>query len=282
MASHYSVIQYVPDPIADERINLGVLAFDNEVIHVQFLDNWKRIHCFGHENIEFLKDFALQMQDVTEDGLFIPGETLDETLSKQERLLKISQEWQNILQITPPRKSLGEVESVLEQMSAIFLKEPLVERKAKPRDRQVAAQVARSTIRVVLKNHFKSNLVRELLNKNNTLQGKRESHHFDATVLNGQPFFAVHGMSFEVQTPKATTEAVSWMITDVRERNTDIPLAVLVFPPRLKMREYDHSEYDYLQKMYEQKKNLYQELGATVLNEQDLANWANEQIPVKV
>ncbi|MBD2294685.1 DUF3037 domain-containing protein [Anabaena sphaerica FACHB-251] len=28
MASKYSVIQYVPDPIADQRINIGVIAFD--------------------------------------------------------------------------------------------------------------------------------------------------------------------------------------------------------------------------------------------------------------
>jgi Protein of unknown function (DUF3037) len=28
MASRYSIIQYVPNPIADERINIGVLAFE--------------------------------------------------------------------------------------------------------------------------------------------------------------------------------------------------------------------------------------------------------------
>jgi Protein of unknown function (DUF3037) len=36
MASKYSVIQYVPDPIADERINIGVIAFDNQNIRTLF------------------------------------------------------------------------------------------------------------------------------------------------------------------------------------------------------------------------------------------------------
>ncbi|MGL4618228.1 MAG: DUF3037 domain-containing protein [Chroococcidiopsis sp.] len=29
MASRYSIVQYVPNPITDERINIGVVAFDD-------------------------------------------------------------------------------------------------------------------------------------------------------------------------------------------------------------------------------------------------------------
>ena len=58
MVSRYSIIQYVPNPIADERMNIGVLAFDNENVRVQFLRNWSRVHDFGGENIRFLRDFA--------------------------------------------------------------------------------------------------------------------------------------------------------------------------------------------------------------------------------
>ena len=58
MPSRYSIIQYVPNPIADERINIGVLAFDENLVKVSFLKNWQRVKDFGGENIDFLQDFA--------------------------------------------------------------------------------------------------------------------------------------------------------------------------------------------------------------------------------
>jgi hypothetical protein len=133
MVSRYSLIQYVPDPIASERINLAVLVFDEDEIRVRFLENWKRVHSFGPENIEFLKNFAGRMNCAVGDGLFVPDEP-NTDLSRSERLLKISQDWQNIIQITPPRKSLGEIDVVLDEIAAIFLKEPLIETKPRLRD----------------------------------------------------------------------------------------------------------------------------------------------------
>jgi hypothetical protein len=277
MVSRYSIIQYVPDPIASERINLGVLVFDEDEIRVRFLESWKRVYCFGAENIDFLRDFAARMNNAVDDGLFVPGEP-NTDLSPQERLLKISQEWQNVVQITPPRKSLGDLEIVLDEVASIFLKEPSLGAKSVLRDRHAAAQITKSTVRQVLKRRFqKKTIVRDLLNSNNSILGRRESHQFDATVVNGRPYFAVHGVSFEVNTPKSTTEAVSWMISDVRDRNKDIPLAVMVLPPKPKTLEYKN-----LMPLYERKIELYQELGARILGEQDLESWAEEQLGVSL
>jgi hypothetical protein len=277
MVSRYSVIQYVPDPIAGERINLGVFVFDDQEIRVRFLDNWKRIHCFGGENVEYLRDLTSRIENATDEGLFIPDETLMPESSLQERLLKISQEWQNIVQITPPRKSLGELEVVVDEISKLFLKEPEPEAKRVLRDRQAAAKLAKGTVREVLKRRFEPAFVRELLNQHNMLPGRREVHQFDATVMNGKPYFGVQGVSFEIHPPKTTTEAVAWMIADVRDQNADVPLAVLALPPKRKT-----PEYDILFNLHEQKTALYRELGAIVLGEQELADWANGQIPANV
>jgi Protein of unknown function (DUF3037) len=52
MVSRYSVIRYVPNPSADERINIGVLVSDEQEVRVRFLQNWERVRCFGmSENI---------------------------------------------------------------------------------------------------------------------------------------------------------------------------------------------------------------------------------------
>ena len=272
MVSRYSIIQYVPDPIADERINFGVIAFDDEQIQVRFLENWKRVHCFSSESIDFLKDFVGRMRIATASGLMVPCEDSSE-LTRQERLLKISNDWQNCIQITPPRKSLGEVELVADQISGLFLKEPLPEVRSTLRDRQDAAKITKVMVREVLKKRFKPNLVKDLLNQYNELPGKRESHQFDATVMNGKPFFAVHGISFEIHPPKTTTEAVSWMISDVRDSNTEVPLGILVLPPKL-----DTERYDELLNLYEKKTTLYKKLGATIVKEKGLSEWADRQL----
>ena len=329
MVSRYSIIQYVPDPIAGERINFGVIAFDDDQIQVRFLENWKRVHCFSQENIEFLKDFTNRMKGATSSGLMVPGEEPSD-LTRQERLLKISHDWQNSIQITSPRKSLGEVELVANQISGLFLKEPLQEVKSTLRDRQAAAKIAKIShdwqnsiqitsprkslgevelvaekisglflkellqevkstlrdrqaaakiakimVRDVLKKRFKPDLVKSLLNKINELPGKRESHRFDATVMNGKPYFAVQGISFEIHPPKHTTESVSWMISDVRDSNSDIPLGVLVLPPKRNTEKYDE-----LLKLYEQKTELYKDQGATIIKEQDLGEWADRQLTI--
>ncbi|MEM9544071.1 MAG: DUF3037 domain-containing protein [Cyanobacteria bacterium P01_E01_bin.42] len=78
MASRYSIIQYVPDPIAEERINIGVLVFDRQNVKVHFLSNWKRVRYFGRqEDIRTLKSFAERMQKSAEQGLLFPGDKPD-------------------------------------------------------------------------------------------------------------------------------------------------------------------------------------------------------------
>lgn len=274
MVTRYSIIQYVPDPIAGERINFGVIVFDDEQIRVQFLDSWKRVNCFGSENIDFLRDFVSRIKISTTEGLFVPGEDVTDR-SKSERLLEISASWKNMIQITPPRKFLGEIESVLDEVAAIFLKEPLPEAKPTFRDRKAAARITKVTVREVLNRRFDPDLVRNLLNSTNAFLGRRESHQFDATVINERPYFGVHGVSFEIHPPKTTTEAVSWMISDVRDRTEDVPLAVLVLPP--KPGSFDYKD---LLTLYTRKTELYQELGATVLEELELEPWAEKQLEV--
>ena len=35
MSSYYSVVRYVPDPVADERINVGVVVFGSDYFRHQ-------------------------------------------------------------------------------------------------------------------------------------------------------------------------------------------------------------------------------------------------------
>jgi hypothetical protein len=128
MTSKYSVIQYVPNPISDERINVGVVAFDEKNVKVHFLSRWERVCCFGAaENIDFLRDFAHRMEEAAEAGLLLPGDEAGK-VPKHERLTKIAKGWINSIQFTEPRGSLEDIDSLIEDIAKTYLLEIAPER----------------------------------------------------------------------------------------------------------------------------------------------------------
>lgn len=72
MVSYYTVVQYYPDPIADERINIGVMAFGDGRVRSRFIQDWRRVEQFGGEDISFLHDFARRAEAWEETTLREP------------------------------------------------------------------------------------------------------------------------------------------------------------------------------------------------------------------
>jgi hypothetical protein len=124
MASYYSIIQYVPNPIANERINIGVLIFDDKEIKVKFLKNWNRVKNFCMGDITFLRDFESQMQEAVSQGLLFPGDPLLDQ-PRQDRLQRVSESWMNSVQFTEPNFSLKPVDKLLEDSIKKYLIEPV-------------------------------------------------------------------------------------------------------------------------------------------------------------
>ncbi|MBD2567468.1 DUF3037 domain-containing protein [Anabaena lutea] len=272
MASRYSVIQYVPDPIADERINIGVLAFDNNAVKIHFVKNWERVRHFGMEEIGFLKDFAHRMENGAKEGLLFPGDKLN-GVSNQERLLKIAQGWMNSIQFTEPRGSLNTVDKLLQDIANTYLREPQLESnlKFKARDRQASARLIKSKTREILKQKF-GDKSRDLL-KHHEICGKHTNNKFDVVVANGKPYFAAHGISFEVDVPDSLKGEVCWRISDVKNSKPNFPIAIFVLPPKVEQHNYQQ-----IQKAYQKNIATYQELGADILQENDVKPWVNKQI----
>jgi hypothetical protein len=271
MVSRYSVIQFVPDPIADERINFGVLVFDEDEVMVRFLNNWERVQCFGMEDIDFLKNFAHEMHKAASSGLLFPGDVQND-LPRQEKLIKISCGWINSIQFSEPHGSLESLESLLEDSVKTYLREPPVEKKSKLRDRQAAARIVTSGIRESLKQRF-GDQAKGLLKKGYALPGHQMEHKFDATVANGKPILSAHGISFEVQTPETMITSLAFMISDLKESRPNFPLAVVALPP-----SDESSEYRRLEKIYTKTINIYHRMGASVLEEEEVAEWTSEHL----
>ena len=114
MPSHYSIVQYVPDPITDERINVGVIVTgDGGGVRVRFLSHWQRARQFGLSDVSFIQEFAraIEMRQGELD--------LSQTQWSEPVLRRLSSEWVRSIQFTEPRASLKDVDSLFEDRRPI-------------------------------------------------------------------------------------------------------------------------------------------------------------------
>ncbi len=114
MATFYTVVQFVPDPVADERINAGVIVFGGGRILVRFVENWNRLQRFGNKDVSFLRQFASDLSERAHGGTAQPQLT-------EQMLREMVNTWRNAIQFTPPRGSLLSLEELLVDTEARFL-----------------------------------------------------------------------------------------------------------------------------------------------------------------
>lgn len=50
------VVQYIPDIVRDEKINIAVVVVDSSQISRAFTSNWLRVEVFAGHDIQFLKE----------------------------------------------------------------------------------------------------------------------------------------------------------------------------------------------------------------------------------
>lgn len=275
MASKYSVIQYVPDPIADERINIGVLAFDDQNVRVEFLHHWERVRCFSKTDTSFLHDFAKQMKESAESGLLFPSDKANNEIPPHERLECFALESMNSIQFTQPRASLRDVESLIENVTAKFLVDkPKV--KSNGRDRQYAARITTSKIRGAFNEYFSANNKKWKDYFKHDLSGQKGKHEFDVVVANGTPHLAAHGISFEVQVNQLLIDSVYWRVGDIKEQMPDFPIAVIALPPKHEF--LDRQDRKRLENLYQKSTEILRGMNTEVLDESEVEPWAKKTL----
>ena len=271
MASFYIVAQYVPDPITGERLNIGVLVYEdgNERIYSYFLQDWQRAKCFAGQltDIGFLRDFANQLPRQLAGASVLSG-AKGQTITK-ESLLDMVSNWGNSIQFTAPRASLMSAEDLLAYVSDRFVREP-VHTSIQHRTRTQAAKVAADKVKQAL--HVTLNQVpSQFLSRNKLIMGKVEPHDFDVVVKNGVPVWATEALSFEGPNRKDRRDDISlmaWAVEDVRKLQPNLLLGVLALEPR---RPNDaHQDYSSAQK-------IFSGLGVEMASESTIDDWAKEQ-----
>ncbi|MCA1789089.1 MAG: DUF3037 domain-containing protein [Thioalkalivibrio sp.] len=231
MASRYTIFQYVPDLISGERINFGVAAYDEDSVHVRFLNRWSRVREFAGKDIGFLKHFAGRIRE-SADASSLLIDVGSVTRLDHELITKMAERWIHSIQVTEPRASMLPAPQLADQIAAKVLRQG--GRTQRAARRKAAQQAAVSGVRAAL-DDATNGRSGELLKPGGILKGELTENKFDAVVQNGTPILAAHGISFQGQSDGHATNAVnaiSFMLSDVRHLYAQMPLALVAIPPR--------------------------------------------------
>lgn len=222
MATFYSVIQFVPDPVADERINAGVVVFGEGRVLARFVENWTRLQRFGNKDVSFVKQFARELQERVQAGEDRPEVT-------EASLREMIATWKNAIQFTPPRGSLLGPEELLADTEDRFLandhpaeRRPFTRRYMKKLafDAACLAFVQRGGQRA-----------QHLVKRNFPIVGAITRHPFSLAISNGKPLVAAEVFSFVGPNEKGQEKdvmATAWAFEDVQKKHSGLKLAALV------------------------------------------------------
>jgi hypothetical protein len=227
MSSYYTVLQFVPDVIADERINVGVIvAGDGEPLRMRFLQKWDRVTKFGANDVGFLKEFVkrLEIQQLELQG---PQPWSFDDVRRAAR------EWRNSIQFTTPRASLKSAAELMREVSTRFLVEPIGVGAYQHRPRSLARDITATAVRHALRDRL-GPMAAGLVKKTYQLSGALSAHHFDVVAANGKPLFAAETISLD-QADQSRVErdinSAGWALRDVKQKDREFPTAIVAFMP---------------------------------------------------
>jgi hypothetical protein len=245
MPSYFTVVQYVPDPVVDERINIGVIVFGEGQVTSRFVENWNHVRSFGSESINYLRKFANEVDRMDENSI-----------------RKCAETWSHSIQLTKPAGSLLSPPRLLVDMSSRYLREWAFPTKTY-RGRLQAIGMARTTIRKAAEG-LMGREAKRLIKNDLLVHGPEGEHPFDVGAENGRPYFAARALSFEGGREDAMirhVESTAFALEDVRKLEQDLPLAIFVLPPKKTSQIFDQAI------------GLF-EKHATIVKEDELENWA--------
>jgi hypothetical protein len=267
MTSHYTIAQYVPNPTADERMNIGIIVWDNARVYSSFINDFSRARSFGGKNVNFLKEFADYVSDLTKET------SKDYREFSPSNINRLILSWTDSIQFTAPRGSTKSSPELIAELPARFLRlhEPLqVAKVSLTRSDAIRAayQCVLDTVKVRAPKK-----ARHLVRKNQSITGKYNSHSFDIALVNGSPFAAVNALSFgvanRVQLQKEI-DATAWIFDDVRMSSHKLPLAVYIM----------RSDGD--QDLFEKTERTFNGLRSMVVSDdKSLSQWADKNIRQK-
>jgi hypothetical protein len=228
MPSHYSVVRFVPDVVAEECVNIGIIVVDDRGADCHFVASWTRAANFGKTNAAFLREIAASVESAC-NGLF--DDEAEMPIRGLAALERISAEWANTIQVTPPRGSLRERHELLHVCTRQFLGSSLPKERSKHKTRATAITVGKRALRGALEEVQLDGTFIVVDRDLAVIRGDRvDQHHFDFGVKNGVVRAGGFGLSFDridSEALQGAIDRIALAIWDVRRVDTSVPLGVV-------------------------------------------------------
>jgi hypothetical protein len=254
MPSFASVVQYVPDAVLGERINIGVVVYDSDGrTWTHFLKDWRRVRRFATGDVvDELKRFGQEAKGLTADDIRAAA----------------ARRW-NSIRFTPPAGSLLDGDTLRTQSAQRFLIDP-------PR-RPARGHMVKSRVVARARRRLRDALIDWLggsgplrLKADYDIVGQTDlPHRFDLAIVNGRPRYAAEAVSFQGPSERdigKAVDATAYAVEDVRRWATAqaLPLAVLVARPA-----------DGDPDRYAKAERTFADAGAEVVLDDELDEWAD-------
>lgn len=261
MASYYSILQYVHDPVKDERINVGVFAFDQSRCKFVATDDWSHLRCMAtSQSVPVVKEAIRELRHWT-----------------AEEITKFASDPYGLFNVTLPSASTLSPEELLVFIS----KRVLPSQAARQVDYRVKSQVVndvRRQFRDKLKGKFGPGGVALLRDRDRLIFSTKVPVNPDVAIGDGQVQSIVQALSFEEKDENKVQRDVSatgFIIRAIREANNPISnakIGVVCLPPKPSIakssdmrRYYDLAIQDFSQ-------------SAEVIDESQVNDWATKQV----
>jgi hypothetical protein len=232
-ALYYSVIQVVPDMARGERINVGVVAWDDRRREgaVRFSRQRQRLRALGVLDTTFLTNFEkwlMQALDVKGPRLFsLPDQPGDRW--SLEQMQSAAAEWAGMVQMNDPHPSRGN--------SAGQLAQQVYERVVHVPSQRLPGDIDRKTIRRSVARSVRGVLTQRYggeaplaVHVTQEIGGDVDSHVFDVVLAN-------HTTRSVLITPnladprtiqvRRDLDAAAWSIQDVHSKSPAIAFAIV-------------------------------------------------------
>lgn len=263
----YSIVRFVPDPVKDERINIGIVAVGEDgAPSARFISDLKKVRRFSPEHV----DLARQCLDHLADWLVPAQPHFGQEVINADGLAVLATEYRNMVQFSEPMVALMTVDEVVDFEFGRFVERPDEDESVQHRPSTLVYNAAMLSLGQNLERRFsKTGISRHLLHRNVDMTGALSNHTFGLAVQNGQPYLAAQVVSLRngFKDVERAIGSVAWDIRDVRDRGGDIRLSVLLTDPGADKR---------VSKLGTKAHGLFHELGADVVNPSEIGDWAED------
>lgn len=268
MGSKFTVIQFVPDPVADERLNAGLIVYTDQVVKLHFIHDWKRLERFADaEKVEFFREFA---QDIADR---IQGDSFSNRLTRDD-LDSMIRKWQSLIQFTKPRGSLLEPDPLLKQIVRRFLPAD-TNTETEPAAVPSAGQLLKKSVRNALHESINSLLGKKstLKVKNNvSVSGSVVDHKFSVGIVNGVPRLAAQVIAFDdknsLESRLNRIHSTAWTFHEILGQPSEKrpKLAVIIDEANPTLPEFKEA------------RQAFDQINVEIITEADLKPWANKTV----